>query len=154
MSDGDGLRAMIGDLSAVRQRLMAKADEIGGQVSALKDRLARKEQSRRVSDHAIVRYLERVFGIDMEKTRADIRALCDESVAFARCDGLWHAKGMVFILSDDGSVVTILGAKEAANYIGRRLVNGERSILMVDHGKPDNDDEQPSERGVVVPVGG
>ena len=115
--DGDKLRGAIGDLNAVRQRLMSKANDIGSDIASKREQLARAEKSRRVSDHAIVRYLERIYGIDMEKTRADMRDLCDASVSFANCDGLWHSRGMVFITNDDGDVVTVLGEKEVEGYV-------------------------------------
>lgn len=130
MSDEqDRLRAAIGDLGALRQSLQDRANNLATHITSLKNRLARQTGGRRVSDHAVVRYLERVFGIDMERTRDDIRRLVDESTPFASCDGLWHSKGMVFILNDDGAVVTVLGEKEAVNYVGSRLVNGQKSEI-------------------------
>lgn len=82
----------------------------------------------RVSDHAVIRYLERIVGVDVEAIRADIRLLASESVQFKNCDGFWNKEfGAVFMLNEENAVVTILGKKEGAKYLGRRLVDGSRA---------------------------
>lgn len=129
--DADAIRATIGDLCALRQRVNVAAMNMTAAINRMHEVLARREATRRVSDHALVRYLERVHGIDMDKARAEIRRMCDESVPFSKCEGLWHAKGMVFITSDDGAVVTVLGEGQVSTYIGRKLMNGQRSALEV-----------------------
>lgn len=86
-----------------------------------------------VSDHAIVRYLERVTDVDLDLLRAEIRGLARDAVAFAKCDGHWHAeKRLVFILNETGDVVTVLSEEQAARYWGRRLVNGTRAEPRLD----------------------
>lgn len=132
MSEQDELFSQISDLSALKMRLASKVDALTSEILSLKHRQARARPDRKVMDHAIVRYLERVYKIDMDRIRNDIRALCDESVPFAKCDGLWNAKGMVLITNQDGSVVTVLGEKEAANYVGRKLANGARSQILTE----------------------
>jgi hypothetical protein len=82
---------------------------------------------RRVTNHALLRYLERVVGLDLESHRNEIRALCDQASEFKNCDGLWHQSGVVLITNESGDVVTVLGSDEAKKYAGRRLVSGERS---------------------------
>lgn len=132
MSEQDNLFFQISDLSALKMRLAAKVADLSAQILSLKHKQARQRPDRKVMDHAVVRYLERVYKIDMDRIRNDIRALCDESVPFVKCDGLWNAKGMVLITNHDGSVVTVLGENEAVNYVGRRLANGERSQIKAE----------------------
>lgn len=59
----------------------------------------------RVTDHAVVRYLERARGYDMEAVRAHIAGLCaGASASGSRC---LLAEGVRFELAVDGAVITV-----------------------------------------------
>ena len=58
-----------------------------------------------VSDHALLRYLERKHGLDVESLRAEIREACRDGVRFGAKAVL--ADGVKFIIADD-TVVTCL----------------------------------------------
>lgn len=66
-----------------------------------------------VSDHAVLRWLERYLEIDIEAVRASI--LTPERVAAIRC-GAVHircpAEGVILCISQDGTVKTVLPIKE------------------------------------------
>ena len=59
----------------------------------------------RVSDHAVVRWLERVHGIDMEFFRDEIRAIAGPAAAVGAA--ALRKDGFVYKLSD-GAVVTVV----------------------------------------------
>jgi hypothetical protein len=59
----------------------------------------------RLSDHAIVRYLERVEGLDLDIVRAEILAIAD---AAAACGAKVLRKGGNTYIIKGGTVVTIL----------------------------------------------
>ena len=60
-----------------------------------------------VTDHALVRYLERVYGVDMEGLRRRIEQVTEDARAqgasAANCDGVSYR------LSDNGRVVSVTG---------------------------------------------
>lgn len=77
-----------------------------------------------VSDHAIIRYLERAKGFDMEEVRQHIADVCrDAARAGAICV---QAEGVKFEITG-GRVVTVTPGSGGANRIKRdRLANGAR----------------------------
>lgn len=76
----------------------------------------------RVSDHAILRYLERAKGIDVEAVRAHILALCKPAMA-AGATAL-RSEGVQFQFSRTGAVVTVLPLSKMANKTKHRLQGG------------------------------
>lgn len=125
MTDSDKLRGQIKDLG----NLIGKTGEFLAQLrrsqTKLKHALAREDPERKVTDHAVVRYLERVRGIDMDEVRTEIRALANEAQEVKGGDHYWHPDGVILIIGDDAQVVTILGAEQVEKYAGRKLTNGE-----------------------------
>lgn len=75
-----------------------------------------------VSDHAVVRYMERVLNLDIEKLRDDIRELAATGTAFKNMDGLWCPKRQVIVIIENNRVLTVLGKREAEKHHGRQLV--------------------------------
>jgi hypothetical protein len=65
-----------------------------------------KKPRLRVSDHCVLRYLERVGGFDVERLRREIGQRCDAAAAVGAC-GV-KIGGMSFRIKDsaDGPVVT------------------------------------------------
>ena len=129
LSDLNKLRGLIDD---VDQTNFGDMRHLLDRMAIIADRAINMEnRPRHVTDHAILRYLERIDGVDMDAIRNAIRTLADEAEQFAYCDGLWHSSGLVLITNDNGEVVTILDDAQAQNYVGRRLANGARSAPAV-----------------------
>lgn len=60
-----------------------------------------------ISDHAVLRYLERVRGIDVEAVRAEMMSpAIDTAIAFG-CDAVVTGNGARLLIADD-TVVTVL----------------------------------------------
>lgn len=83
-----------------------------------------KRAAHKVTDHAVVRYLERVRGIDIDAIRAEIGLVVDRAVTRASDCGLEanargvNSGGFTFKIQD-GYVITIL-SKNCPNYrLGR-----------------------------------
>jgi len=58
-----------------------------------------------LSDHAVVRYLERVRGVDIDKVRADILAVASDAAVLG-AKAIRHA-GSCYVI-DNKTIVTIL----------------------------------------------
>lgn len=125
----DALRREIRDRESAKQVLNARVRDLMGELDNLRaERVRLGLAQREVTDHAVVRYLERVEGIDTDAVRAKIREMTERAVPFKNCDGLWdEATKAVLILGNGDGVVTILSAEQAEKYIGRKLLNGERA---------------------------
>jgi hypothetical protein len=78
----------------------------------------------RVTDHALVRYLERTGTVKTDRVRIKMRKMVAEAVPFAKCDGLWHAATQLVFIVEGDTLVTVLGGPLAEKYFGRRLVDG------------------------------
>lgn len=59
----------------------------------------------RVTDHALVRWLERVHGMDMEFFRDQIRAIAGPAAAVGASG--WKRDGFIYVISPGGAVVTV-----------------------------------------------
>lgn len=70
-----------------------------------------------ITDHAVVRYLERVLNLDVEKIREDIRALATNTVPIAAPPdkAFMHTGGKAVVIIDECRVVTVLGVRELRN---------------------------------------
>lgn len=67
-----------------------------------------------VTDHALVRYMERVMHLDMDKVREDIRAMAENSIPMSgppRGARMNPSKKAMFIVEED-RIVTVIGARE------------------------------------------
>jgi hypothetical protein len=77
-----------------------------------------------ITDHALVRYLERVKGIPLDDVRQEMRDLCwryvDSGAVQAQIDGFWWQFRA-------GRVVTILPRKASPDFLlGKRLCSTSR----------------------------
>jgi hypothetical protein len=70
-----------------------------------------------VSDHAVIRYAERVLGIDMERLRREIGRRVDRSFREGACGVT--AEGYTFRVQD-GVVTTVLEASRPDLRLGRQ----------------------------------
>jgi chromosome condensin MukBEF complex kleisin-like MukF subunit len=59
-----------------------------------------------VSDHAVLRYLERAYGLDVAAVRAEMMTAIPIAIAFGARTVICH--GVRLIISEDGCVVTAL----------------------------------------------
>lgn len=80
----------------------------------------------RVSDHALVRFLERAGGFDVEQIRLALEALLARAHAAASAlgagDYLIHSNGMLFVVRGE-TVTTVLEQREPPQR-GRALAKG------------------------------
>lgn len=70
-----------------------------------------------VTDHAIVRYLERVLHLDVEKIREDIRAVAQKSRPVAA-----PSRGGVAMMSPDCKCVSIVEDERIITVLGKREI--------------------------------
>jgi len=118
----------IKDLKLIDEMLVSARSRVRNEIATIREKQRqRARKPRDVSDHAVVRYLERTGRIDIDAIRQEINALADEAVPFAKADGVWHAgAGMVFI-TNGSSVVTVLSEEQSEKYIGRDLATGDEA---------------------------
>jgi hypothetical protein len=101
------------DVSALRDIGLLE-DVLGKQLARLRskrERIFRNRtplNERQITDHAIVRYLERVGGIDMEAAKARIREFVGDCTPTDVKGILRHPTGVQVVVSTRGLVVTIL----------------------------------------------
>jgi hypothetical protein len=114
--------------------ILALEDRVGSRLAHIKrKKMAMKraevesgEAERWVTDHAIVRYLERQKGFDMDALKAEMRKIADESVPTNDGDTHWHENGVIMILGEEGQIVTVLSHSQVEKWLGRKLKNGQR----------------------------
>jgi hypothetical protein len=89
-------------------------DALGKQMARLKSKAdaikngRTKPTERQVADHAIIRYLERVEGVDMEAVKSRIR-LYTEACATTGVRGIFmHPDGNQIVTNRAGLIVTVL----------------------------------------------
>ena len=88
-----------------------------------------------MTDHAIVRYLERQKGVDVEAIRNEIRKIADESTPVSDGEHHWHESGAMLVIAESGRVVTVLSPEQVEKWGGRKLKGGKR-IGQSDDGEP------------------
>jgi hypothetical protein len=80
---------------------------------------------RHVTDHAVVRWMERIYGIDMDEVRDEIRGAIE---AFSKPNGrqrweaMAHYRGVTFLaIIQGGTVITIQHPKRVKPKTGSKL---------------------------------
>ncbi|TNF21851.1 MAG: hypothetical protein EP318_06155 [Rhodobacteraceae bacterium] len=68
------------------------------------------------SDHAVLRYLERVRGVDIEQVRSEIGHKVDLAVTHGATAIV--SEGFRYVLSPEGVVITVTEASRTAMHIG------------------------------------
>jgi hypothetical protein len=128
MTDQDRIVSDLADLSAIESNLGHALANVKAKKAALKRaRIAGGIEQRPVADHAIVRYLERYKGFDIDAIREEMRAVA--AAADPAKDGEHHihkASGVIMVLGADGTIVTVLSPEQSEKWIGRRLADGSR----------------------------
>ncbi|MGD9862553.1 MAG: hypothetical protein AB7S99_05005 [Pseudodonghicola sp.] len=79
----------------------------------------------RVTDHAVLRYLERVEGMDIERIRREIGRKVDLAVELGASAAI--VDGMAYQLSPCGTVTTVMPHSRPERRSGRRDKNGGQS---------------------------
>jgi hypothetical protein len=115
----------IEDMVAIENSLMGRAMEIRRQRQKLKIE-ALKAGERIVTDHALLRYLERHKGIDVTALRDELRALADAAEPAKDMEHHWHPSGVIMVIGEEGQVITVLSPEQAEKWNGRRLFRGNR----------------------------
>lgn len=73
-----------------------------------------------VTDHALLRYLERRVGIDVEALRCELGHRVDAAVAGHRGACAVNIEGLQFRLTEEGVVVTVVKRDRANIRTGRK----------------------------------
>lgn len=76
-----------------------------------------KKSRHHVTDHAVLRWLERVQGVDIEGVRREIGQMADKGIVAGACGVISH--GMVLRIAD-GVVVTVAPQHEPDKRNGRK----------------------------------
>ena len=84
-----------------------------------------------ISSHAVYQFRRRTDQMHLSKAEAleILRRIYSECIPFAKQEAMWHDSGLVLVQNEDGTVVTILGPCLAKKHVGRRLVDGTRSVM-------------------------
>ena len=103
-------RSAVEQIKEINRRILTPVDkelsEIGEQIQKLEDELAALKQKPRVSDHAVVRFLERKYGFDFEQVRSE---LLTDNVKQAMAAGARSVKqGGMTLRLENQCVVTVI----------------------------------------------
>ena len=86
-----------------------------------------KPTERQVADHAIVRFIERVDGVDLEAIKSRIRAYAEECSPTGVNGILRHPSGTRVVTNVHGLIVTILPPGEDDDYPSKDFEQGEKA---------------------------
>jgi len=121
----DQLCNEIDDLTTLESGLQSKVAAVRrAKGDCKKERIRRGLLTRTVSDHALVRYLERCKGFDMETFRDELRRMVDESAPSKDGECLLHPTGTGLIVGQDGQIVTVLGADQIRRWTTSKTYTG------------------------------
>lgn len=123
----DKLHDEIADLAAIEQVVAEHLAMVRRRKGVLKKHLVESgEELRLVTDHALLRFMERHKGIDVDSFRSELRKLADEAQPAKDGEHHWHASGVIMIIGSEGQVITVLSQEQAEKWDGRKLKNGAR----------------------------
>jgi len=114
----DELLSMRQDIEARFQSLSLASQRMKSWLTAVHDEMAARGIDgvvHKITDHAVVRYLQRVKGMDIDAIRGELRELLDESVPARNRDHRWHHSGVILCMSESGkTVVTVISLDNLA----------------------------------------
>lgn len=84
-----------------------------------------KKPIAQVTDHAVLRYLERVKGVDIEQLRREIGRKVDLHNDHPGACGV-NADGFRYTISQTGKVITVHAQNQPKLHSGRNGAKGER----------------------------
>jgi hypothetical protein len=123
----DKIQDEIADLSELQSWYAGKLASVHRCINSLRKELVdASPEQRLVTDHALIRYMERHKNIDVNALRDELRILASEAVPAKDGEHFWHESGVMLILGDVGQVITVLSPEQAAKHTGRKLKNGKR----------------------------
>jgi len=127
MNDDD-LITEIADIGAALSGLNSASSALRARHNALKQEQAKRGiKEREVTDHAVVRYLERRYKIDVSAIRDELRGIAKEATPAKDGEHYWHeATEMILVVNEIGRIVTVLGPDQIEKWRGRKLSNGQR----------------------------
>lgn len=120
-----------GDLQAIEHeysRLLSKVR--AERAFRRKKRVEMGAEQRMVTDHALIRYLERHKGLNVEAVRDEMRALADNSTPAKDGEHHWSEAGIIMVLGASGQIITVLSTEQATTWFGRKLRNGTRVTCL------------------------
>lgn len=119
----NAMRGAEGVLSARLNHLRTLRARLGQEL------IRRGKAERPVSDHAVLRYLERHKSIDIEAVRQELRQIADDATPAKDGEHHWHPSGVILVIGDAGQVITVLSPAQAKMWCGtgRKLANGTRA---------------------------
>lgn len=79
-----------------------------------------------ITNHALLRYMERHKGIDVNALRNELRMIADASEPAKDGEHHWHPSGVILVMGEAGQVITVLSPEQAEKWAGRKLQNGDR----------------------------
>lgn len=126
------------DLTTMEQILNGRLAAVRREKARItKQRIEAGEEVRLVNDHALIRYLERHKGIDVEAIRDEMRRLADESVPAKDGEHHWHPSGVIMIIGEFGQIITVLSPDQVKKWAGRSLKDGSRVEMSNDEKRDD-----------------
>ncbi len=130
----DELLNQLGDIGAIIGRMYATIADVRRAQTVLKHEGARRGLSvRAVSDHAVIRYLERHKSINIEAMRIELRAMADEAIPTKDGEHHWHeGTDTILVIGEDAQIITVLSPDQIEKWRGRKLKNGNRIRSEVD----------------------
>lgn len=112
----DKLRGELNQAVLEQKDLSAKIRDTEGRLKSVEDQIrkfSQKQESVVISEHAILRYLERVAGIDRESVRAAILPPKTEEAIKKFVSGTFPVDGQKFSVKvKNGTVVTVITPTE------------------------------------------
>ena len=80
-----------------------------------------------VTDHAVVRYLERVVGYDINDARREIARLAYDSTPLKNRRGFrWNWERQIIMATELNAVTTVIGPRGSLKFVGEKLIDGQR----------------------------
>lgn len=116
-AESDQLISLRVDLGRMKQAAATRIAQIGGRIEKITAELRSRERGTvfEITDHALVRYLERKHGLDASAMRAAMIAEVSESAKQVKVKGEATglvANDLVYVVSRDYLVVTVYPAHE------------------------------------------
>lgn len=116
----DEIEDEIADLSAELSKASGRVSAMRREIRRLRAIKAdRGNAERLVNDHALLRFMQRHKGIDVDAFRAELRRIAGESEPFGDGEHHRHPSGVVMVLGDEGQVITVLSPEQSAKWAGR-----------------------------------
>lgn len=79
-----------------------------------------------VTDHALLRYMGRHKGIDVEAMRDELRQMAEAATPAKDGEHHWHNSGVLMAIGSKGQVITVLSPEHVKKWAGRTLADGTK----------------------------